>query len=303
MGIIPADDRVFESERILRDFIGKLKILFEDIKIQHTVFALPFAVMSAFLAAEGLPDWDKLLWIFVAMFGARNAAMAFNRLADASIDKNNPRTQGRALASGKVNSRFYILFLLVSSAIFVFASAMLNPLALKLSPLALAIVFLYSLTKRFTAWSHVCLGFALAVAPVGAWVAIREEISFLSLLLGAAVVFWLAGFDIIYSCLDVESDRKNHLHSIPQKLGVDLALRLAAVSHIYMIFFLLTLLISPLLGVTYGIGVVLTAGLLGYEHSLVSGDDLSKINIAFFNVNGAVSILLMLFVIVDCLWI
>jgi len=286
----------------LRDIANKLTILFEDIKIQHTVFALPFAVMSAFLAANGFPGWVKLLWIFVAMFGARNSAMAFNRLVDAGIDKKNPRTRDRALASGKIGSSFYILFLLVSSGIFIFASYMLNMLAFKLSPLALAIVFFYSLTKRFTAYSHLYLGFALSVAPVGAWVAVREEISFLSLLLGAAVVFWLAGFDIIYACLDVESDRKNHLHSIPQQFGPKLALKLAMFSHFCMIIFLLALLMSPLLGIVYVCGVVLVAGLLWYEHSLVRESDLSKVNVAFFNVNGIISILLMIFVIVDCLW-
>ncbi len=287
----------------MRDFIGKLKILFEDIKIQHTVFALPFAVMSAFLAAEGMPQWDDLLWIFVAMFGARNAAMAFNRMADAQLDKANPRTQDRALPSSKVSIRQYWFFLALSTALFVFAAWMLNRLAFYLSPVALLIVFGYSFTKRFTPFSHLVLGLAISIAPVGAWVAIREEISFLSLLLGTAVIFWLAGFDIIYSCLDVESDRKNKLHSIPQRFGVKVALRLAVVSHSVMVLFLLTLMASPLLGMTYGVGVALTAGLLCYEHSLVSGRDLSKVNVAFFNVNGAVSILLMLFVIADCLWI
>ena len=287
----------------MTEFIRKLRILFEDIKIQHTVFALPFAVMSAFLAAEGLPEWNLLIWIFVAMFGARNSAMAFNRLVDARFDKMNPRTRDRALASGKIDKNFYVLFLIGSSGIFIFASGMLNKLALMLSPLALVIVFVYSLTKRFTSYSHLYLGFALSVAPVGAWVAVREEISFISLLLGTAVVFWLTGFDIIYACLDIESDRKNHLHSIPQKFGVRQSLRFAVLAHICMVLFLLTLLISPMLGVLYFIGVVLVAGLLWYEHSLVRENDLSKVNIAFFNVNGVISILLMVFVIVDCLWV
>lgn len=287
----------------LKLFVQKLKLVFEDIKIQHTVFALPFAVMSAFLAAEGMPAWDKLLWIFVAMFGARNAAMAFNRMADAQYDGRNPRTVGRALPSGRVSVWLYWFFLALSTALFVFAAFMLNRLAFYLSPVALLIVFGYSFCKRFTSLSHLVLGLAISIAPVGAWVAIREEISFLSLLLGAAVIFWLAGFDIIYSCLDVESDRKNRLHSIPQKLGTARALKLALASHFLMILFLATLLISPLLGITYIIGVVLVAGLLCYEHSLVSRDDLSKVNVAFFNVNGAISILLMTFVIADCLWI
>ncbi|MCH8208800.1 MAG: UbiA family prenyltransferase [Nitrospinae bacterium] len=286
-----------------RSFFEKLRIVIEDIKIQHTVFALPFAVMSAFLAAEGMPAWDKLLWIFVAMFGARNAAMAFNRMADAQYDRMNPRTQERALPSGRLSSRPYWFFLSLSTALFVFAAFMLNRLAFYLSPVALLIVFGYSFTKRFTAFSHLILGLAISIAPVGAWVAIREEISFISLLLGAAVVFWLAGFDIIYSCLDVESDRKNKLYSIPQRFGVERALKMALGSHFLMILFLATLLISPLLGTAYLAGILLVAGLLYYEHSLVSVDDLSKVNVAFFNVNGIISILLMSFVIVDCLWI
>ncbi|MCH7501502.1 MAG: UbiA family prenyltransferase, partial [Nitrospinae bacterium] len=170
--------------------LAKLKIIFSDIKIQHTVFALPFAVMSAFLAAEGLPEWKTLGWILVAMFGARNAAMAFNRMVDAKLDANNPRTSNRALPAGKLTLTQYAVFLVLSSALLIGASYMLNPLAFYLSPVALAIVFFYSITKRFTVWSHVYLGFALACAPVGAWVAVKEEISLVSLILGAAVVFW-----------------------------------------------------------------------------------------------------------------
>jgi len=287
----------------LEAVVSKLKIIFEDIKIQHTVFALPFALMSAFLAAEGLPEWETLGWILVAMLGARSSAMAFNRIVDATFDEKNPRTVHRALPAGKINRPQYMVFLIVSSAIFVGAAAMLNPLALMLSPLALAIVFFYSFTKRFTAYSHVFLGFALSVAPVGAWVAVREEISLTSLILGAAVVFWLAGFDILYSCLDVEADRKNRLHSIPQQFGVARALIIAWAAHALMVLFLLGLLIDPQLGITYIAGVVIVAGLLAYEHSLVKSDDMSKVNMAFFNVNGVISILLMAIVIVDCVWV
>ena len=282
---------------------SKLRIIFSDIKIQHTVFALPFAIISAFLAAEGMPEGEKLLWILVAMFGARNSAMAFNRIVDAHYDKANPRARDRALPSGRIEVRTYVFFLMVFSVLFLFASAMLNRLAFALSPLALAIVFAYSLTKRFTAYSHVWLGFAISIAPVGAWVAIREEISFLSLVLGAAVVFWLMGFDVIYSCLDVESDRYNNLFSIPRKFGSDRALKLALASHGMMVVFLLGMMISPILGPVYLIGVVLVAGFLWYEHSLVNKDDLSKVNFAFFNVNGGISLLLMSLVIVDCMWV
>lgn len=288
---------------VLNEFWQKLKIIFTDIKIQHTVFALPFAVMSAFLAAGGLPEWEKLFWIVVAMFGARNSAMAFNRIVDARWDELNPRTRDRALPSGRIETSSFVVFLVASASLLVLASYMLNPLAFMLSPLALLIVFFYSYTKRFTAYSHLFLGFALSVAPVGAWVAVREEISLVPLALGAAVVFWLAGFDIIYACQDVESDRKNNLYSVPQKFGIQTALKFAGTSHILMIVFLLALLMTPILGTLYFAGVVLVAGLLGYEHSLITSDDLSMVNFAFFNVNGMISILLMSVVIVDCIWV
>ena len=282
----------------------KLAIIFSDIKIQHTVFALPFAVMSAFLAAEGFPETEKLVWIIVCMVGARSAAMAFNRIVDARFDKENPRTQDRALPSGKINVGNYAVFLSASSALFVFAAWMLNSLAFYLSPVALAIVFFYSLTKRFTAFSHFWLGLAISIAPVGAWVALREEISFTSLLLGAAVICWLIGFDILYACLDIEADRANRLHSIPERFGIETALKMAFASHAVMLVFLLVLLEpTVLLGWVYLAGVVLVAGLLAYEHSLIKKDDLSKVNMAFFNVNGIISIGLMAFVIVDCVWV
>ena len=282
----------------------KLAIIFSDIKIQHTVFALPFAVMSAFLSAGGLPETEKLLWIIICMGGARSAAMAFNRIVDARLDKENPRTQDRALPSGKINVGNYAVFLVASSALFIFSAWMLNSLAFYLSPLALAIVFFYSLTKRFTAFSHFWLGLAISIAPVGAWVAIREEISFTSLLLGAAVIFWLIGFDILYACMDIEADRANRLHSIPERFGIETALKMAFASHAVMVVFLLVLLEpTVLLGWVYLAGVALVAGLLVYEHSLIKKDDLSKVNMAFFNVNGIISIGLMAFVIVDCVWV
>ena len=283
---------------------AKLSVIFADIKIQHTIFALPFAIMSAFIAAKGLPQTEKIIWIVVCMVGARSAAMAFNRVLDARFDAKNPRTQDRALPAGRVDIRSYWLFLIVSSAIFIFAANMLNSLAFYLSPVALLIVFFYSFTKRFTAYSHFWLGLAIAISPVGAWVAIREEISFSSLILGAAVIFWLVGFDILYSCMDVDFDRSSGLKSIPQKFGIENALRIAFASHGVMVLFLLGLLLFVgQLGVLYSIGVVLVAILLFYEHSLVRPDDLSRINIAFFNINGIISLGLMVFVIIDCVWI
>ena len=282
----------------------KLSIILSDIKIEHTVFALPFALMSAFLAAGGLPEMEKLVWILVCMVGARSAAMAFNRIVDARYDAMNPRTRERAIPSGQVSVSSYWAFLILSSVLFIFSAWMLNKLAFYLSPVALTIVFFYSLTKRFTAFSHFWLGLAISIAPVGAWVAIREEISFISLLLGGAVIFWLIGFDILYSCMDVEADRVNRLHSIPERFGVERALKLALASHVLMMLFLLLLLEpSVLLGPLYLAGVLLAACLLVYEHSLVKKDDLSKVNMAFFNVNGVISIGLMLFVIIDCIWV
>ena len=283
--------------------LDKLSAIFTDIKIQHTVFALPFAVMSAFIAAEGLPETEKLVWVLVCMVGARSAAMAFNRIIDARFDAKNPRTQGRAIPSGRVDESSYWLFLIAFSLVFIVSAGMLNQLALYLSPLALIIIFFYSLTKRFTVYSHFWLGLAISIAPVGAWVAIREEISFVSLLLGTAVVFWLVGFDILYSCMDVEFDRENNLKSIPQKFGIENALRIAFVSHGLMILFLVVLLqFVDELGILYSVGVIIVAGLLTYEHSLVRPGDLTKINIAFFNVNGIISIGLMFFVIADYVW-
>ena len=284
------------------DFFKNIKIIFTDIKIAHTVFALPFAVMSAFLAAEGMPGLGELTWILIAMFSARNSAMAFNRIVDVKIDRLNPRTKDRALPARKSTTKQYWVFLILSSLVFLFSAYMLNSLAFALSPVALVIVFGYSFAKRFTSLSHLWLGVAISIAPVGAWVAVREEISIESLVLGAAVVFWLVGFDIIYSCMDVDSDRSNNLHSIPQKFGVRTALRLAFSSHCMMILSLILLLFIPALGWVYFFGVILTAGLLFYEHSLVREDDLLLVNVAFFNINGIISFLLMFFVIVDCTW-
>ena len=284
------------------DFFKNIKIIFTDIKIAHTVLALPFAVMSAFLAAEGMPGLGKLIWILIAMFGARNGAMAFNRIVDSKLDRLNPRTKDRALPARKSTAKQYWVFLILSSFVFLFSAYMLNSLAFALSPVALGIIFGYSFAKRFTSLSHLWLGVAISIAPVGAWVAVREEISIESLVLGTAVVFWLVGFDIIYSCMDVDSDRSNNLHSIPQKFGVRTALRLAFSSHCMMILFLILLLFIPALGWVYFFGVILTAGLLFYEHSLVREDDLSLVNVAFFNINGIISVLLMFFVIVDCTW-
>lgn len=272
-----------------------------DIKIQHTVFAMPFAVMSAFIAASGLPPLGVLGLIVVAMVFARSAAMAFNRLVDAQFDEKNPRTKGRAIPAGMASRGHYVFFTVAASLAFILVCSQINRLSLILSPVALLIVFFYSYTKRFTAYSHFFLGLALSLAPLGAWIAVKEEISAVSLVLGGAVVFWLAGLDAIYSLQDVEFDKAHGLNSIPQRFGVRRALILSAMFHAAMVALLFTLLfISPLSWI-YGAGAFLTAGLLLYEHSLVRPDDLSKVNVAFFNVNGVISVGLMAFTIADIL--
>ncbi|MGK7345245.1 MAG: UbiA-like polyprenyltransferase [Candidatus Nitrospinota bacterium M3_3B_026] len=277
---------------------GIVSIL-EDIKVQHTVFALPFAIMSAFMAAGGAPGLRDLGLILAAMVFARSAAMAFNRIADERYDRENPRTAGRALPSGRAARPVYIAFTAASAAGFVVVCAMMNRLALTLSPVALGVVLFYSYTKRFTPYSHFFLGAALALAPVGAWVAIREEIAVAPLLLGVAVVFWLAGLDTIYSLQDIEFDRRVGLHSIPQRFGASRALALSSAFHGVMVALLLALAALSSLSWIYITGVLLAAALLYYEHSIVRPDDLSRVNVAFFNVNGAVSMGLMLFTIAD----
>ncbi|MBI4378010.1 MAG: UbiA family prenyltransferase [Nitrospinae bacterium] len=282
--------------------LKKIKIILEDIKIQHTVFALPFAFMSAFIASHGIPPPDKLLWLFFAMVGARSSAMSFNRIADKDYDRKNPRTKERALPREKINMYQYIIFLFISSFLFLLSCLMLNRLALILSPLALLIVFFYSYTKRFTIFSHFFLGLSLSLAPIGAWVAIREEISLASMVLGLAVLFWLAGLDIIYACQDVEFDRRYGLFSFPARFGISRSLRLSAGFHIIMTLFLFSLVFIENLGILYIVGVLFIAGLLWYEHSIVKPDDLSKVNIAFFNVNGIISIGLMVITIMDIIF-
>jgi 4-hydroxybenzoate polyprenyltransferase len=279
-----------------------LPLILRDIRIEHTLFALPFAVMSAFIAAGGMPETRMLALIIIAMFFARSAAMAFNRLADARFDATNPRTANRALASKKAGAISYIVFIIVSSATFCITAWYINPLAFMLSPVALSVIFLYSYTKRFTAYSHFFLGFALSLAPIGAWVAVRGEITTVPLLLGTAVLFWLVGLDIIYSCQDIDHDKSARLYSIPSRFGIERALRISYIAHIFMIIFLLlSSVFAPQLGTVYIAGVILTAALLWYEHSLVKPNDLTKVNEAFFNVNGVISVGLMIFTVADTL--
>lgn len=274
-------------------------MVLDMIKFEHSIFALPFALTGASLAisdSRGCPcdlGWP-IFWIIVAMVGARSAAMAFNRLVDARIDAENPRTRTRHIPAGLLSRGFTLAFILGSSALLVLAAAMLNPLCLALSPVALAIVFFYSYTKRFTSLSHLFLGFALGVAPAAAWIAIRGNLDPRILLLTAAVTFWTAGFDIIYSCQDFDFDRKSGLHSIPARFGLAGALRLAQLFHVLMIGCLAALALSFQLGWLAWTGIVLVALLLIYEHSLVKPNDFSRVNAAFFTVNGYVSILFFL---------
>jgi len=271
------------------------------IKWEHSVFALPFALCGALLASGGVPTTHQLVWIVVAMVAARSAAMAFNRLADAAIDAANPRTSTRALPAGNLTPAFVGTFVVVSSTIFVIAAAQLNRLALWLSPAALAVLLLYSYTKRITRWSHLVLGFALGMAPSAAWIAVRGTLDPRILLLTAAVTFWVGGFDVLYACQDFDFDRQTGLHSIPRHLGIGRALWVARGFHVVMLALLVALVFSFGMGKLAVVGVVVVAALILYEHSLVSTDDLSKLNAAFFTMNGVISVVFLIFVAGDLL--
>ena len=282
--------------------IQSLRTVLEMIKVEHTIFALPFAFLGALVAARGLPAWRVSGWILIAMVGARSAAMAFNRLADHRIDSLNPRTAGRALPRGDVSRIFVIGFVVASSLLFFLAAWNLNRLALQLAPAALAIVLGYSLSKRFTPLSHLFLGLALAIAPVGGWVAVRGVLDWTPFLLALSVLFWVSGFDIIYACQDVDFDRSVGLHSIPQRWGVSTSLWIARLLHVLMVISLsLAIQIFQLSWISWAGLLAVMAGLL-YEHSLVHARDLSRVNLAFFTINGLISVALFLFVSVD-LWV
>ena len=281
--------------------LHNLRVTLEMIKWEHSIFALPFALCGAMLAAGGIPAWHQLGWIIVAMISARSAAMAFNRVADAAIDAANPRTQTRALPTGTLRPSFVTTFVVVSCALFVLAASRLNHLTLILSPLALAIVLLYSYTKRFTRWSHLVLGFALGIAPAAAWIAVRASLDPRILLLTAAVTFWVGGFDVLYACQDFDFDREAGLHSLPRYFGIRAALVIARLFHVIMLLLLIALLITFGLGKFAIAGVVAIAILLAYEHSLVSSHDLSKLNAAFFTMNGVISVVFFAFIAADLL--
>ncbi len=289
-----------DSTRPAAAGLQKLWAFLEMIKVSHTVFALPFAVGAAFLAAEGLPPGSVLLKIVLAVLCARTAAMSFNRVVDRRFDGANPRTQNRALVTGSLSVPFVLLSILISLTAFVLVAAWLNPLALKLSPVAIFVILSYSLTKRFTRYCHMVLGIALAIAPLGAWVAVRGTLTWNPVILGSAVFLWTSGFDIIYSCMDAQYDRSAGLRSMPVALGVQNALRLAALLHGGMWIALLLLgLNHPSLGGLYLSALVAIAALLGYQHRIVSHRDLTRVNRSFFSTNAIISFTLMVIVILE----
>jgi len=277
---------------------SRIRTVLEMIKFEHSVFALPFALVGALLAARAsgaLPSWRQILWIVVAMVGARSAAMTMNRIADIEYDRRNPRTANRALPAGELSLGFAWAFTAVASAVLVVAAWQLNRLALELSPVALAILFFYSYTKRFTAWSHFVLGFCLGISPAAAWIAIRGSLDLRMLILCAAVTLWVGGFDVLYACQDVDFDKSAGLHSIPKMLGIAKALIFARAMHVVMVALLAWLAWSFHLAWPAWAGIAVVAVLLAYEHSLVKPNDLSKMNAAFFAVNGYISLLFLLF--------
>src|SRR6266481_4396763 len=281
------------------EMAGRIKTVLEMIKFEHSVFALPFALTGALLAARamyhGWPTWQQVAWIVIAMVAARSAAMTMNRIADLRYDRENPRTKQRALATGALSLQFAWLFTVVAVALFFVAAWQLNPLALKLAPLAIAILFFYSFTKRFTNWSHLFLGFALGISPAAAWIAITGGLDPRMLILCAAVTLWVGGFDVLYACQDIEYDQSAGLFSVPKKFGIAKSLLIARIMHVGVIALLGWLAFGFGLPWPAWAGIAVVAFLVGYEHSLVKADDLSKLDAAFFTVNGYVSMLFLLF--------
>ena len=278
---------------------SRIRTVLEMIKFEHSVFALPFALTGALLAARatmhGWPTPQQILWIVVAMVAARSAAMTINRIADLRFDKENPRTKTRALATGALSVSFAWSFTIAAVALFFVAAWRLNLLALKLAPLAMVILFFYSYTKRFTNWSHLFLGFALGISPAAAWIAITGSLDWRMLILCAAVTLWVGGFDVLYACQDVDFDKEAGLFSVPKRFGIANALVIARVMHAGVVVLLSWLAASFGLPWPAWAGIVVVATLLAYEHSLVKANDLSKLNAAFFTVNGYISMLFLLF--------
>jgi 4-hydroxybenzoate polyprenyltransferase len=293
------ETQFIRAEMMAQEKQSSIRTVLEMIKFEHSVFALPFALTGALLAARatrhGWPTLRQILWIVVAMVAARSAAMTMNRIADLRYDRENPRTRQRALVTGAITLEFAWFFTVLAVAAFVVAAWQLNPLALKLAPLAIAILFFYSFTKRFTTWSHLFLGFALGVSPAAAWIAVTGSLNWRMLILCGAVTLWVGGFDVLYACQDVEYDQSAGLFSVPKRFGIANALRIARGMHLGVMALLSWLALSFGLPWPAWAGIAVVALLLGYEHSLVKADDLSKLDAAFFTVNGYISMLFLLF--------
>ncbi len=272
--------------------LKKIGVLLEMIKFKLTIFAMPFAFTGAFLAAGGVPDLLVFLWIIVAMVGARTCAMGFNRIVDRRFDKDNPRTADRAIPAGEVSMIEAWTMVVLAGILFFFACYSLNRLTLTLAPFALFLTLFYSYTKRFTAFCHLVLGVALAFSPLGGWVAVTGSLSGYPFVLSFGVLFWVAGFDTIYACLDADFDQKEGLHSLPSRLGRERAFKLAVVFHIIAFIFFTLTGVQANLNIFYYIGIVTTAGALFYQHLIVNPRDLSRINAAFFSMNGFISLTL-----------
>jgi len=278
---------------------NRIRVVLEMIKFEHSVFALPFALTGALLAARasrhGWPTFRQVAWIVVAMVAARSAAMTINRIVDLRYDRENPRTSKRALATGELSVSFAWAFTIVAVGLFLVAAWRLNRLALELAPVALAVLFFYSFTKRFTNWSHLFLGFALGISPAAAWIAVTGGLDLRILILCAAVTLWVGGFDVLYACQDIDYDRRAGLFSVPKRFGIARALSIARAMHVGVVALLGWLAASFALPWPAWLGVAVVAALLAYEHSLVKADDLSKLDAAFFAVNGYISLLFLLF--------
>ena len=296
MQSIKNEENVIEPEqsKLLRLFT-----IFKLIKFSHTIFSFPFAVMSAFIAAGGMPEIRRLLLIIGALVMARSCAMSFNRLVDAKYDIHNPRTAYRIQLQNNIGKTNLWVFTISCTILFVVCAGMLNRLSLIISPLALLVIFGYSYTKRFTNFSHIVLGLSLSLSPIGAWIGITGSVAAAPFVLALAVLLWTAGFDIIYACQDLQSDIKAKLHSIPKMMGIKNSLKLSSVLHILVVITLVLFMHFTSLNYVYLGGVVFVGIMLIYEHSLIKPHDLSKINLAFFTVNGIISMILMVTTIVD----
>jgi 4-hydroxybenzoate polyprenyltransferase len=285
----------------MQALLRSTRVTLEMIKWEHSIFALPFALTGAILAARGWPSWRTLGLIVVCMVAARSAAMSFNRLVDAEFDATNPRTAMRAIPAGALTRRFAAVFTLVCCVVFVLGAAALNRTTLLLSPIALVVVLGYSFTKRFTSWSHVVLGLALGIAPAAAWIAVRGTLAPQVLVLVAAVLLWVGGFDVLYACQDVQHDTETGLHSIPRSLGLNVAFWVARAMHVGMLALLLWMVKLFALGPVALVGVAVVALLLAYEHAIVRPNDLRRMNAAFFLLNGVISVVYFLFIAADVL--